>query len=493
MTFVANSQSVTEADAIAVGKNWLLAIDNSQTYSDPIVISNTTLEIGETPTFYIVNFKSGAFVIVPTTKLVKPILSYSTKSTMNTGEITYAIDDFLNSYNDAINIHIATNTPMDASIAEEWYQLMNGTYSCSGGSSMYPSLLNHYNTSRWAGWSPHLECLDELNAIQGANSWDKNRNNCVPIAMAQLMRFYRHPFSGSGSHSYSISGGYASGQTISSNFDDRTYDYDLMPYQTQNHGPADGFPADGVDANGAPYWLDAEAWMQFYPYCFENANNINEAPENSEIGKLVLDAGISVGMSWFGVGTGGSPATWGNEMVNHFNYSFSSSDYVVSTNGMTAFKNALRASLDAEHPALAAGYGPGTGHAFIIDGYECGDYFHCNTGHGGGAFYYFFTADANGNYQLTAYTHQIRCALNITPNCNLPYDLSLPSTTYVNGDAEAEQVNNILSTGAGSTVLIQPGADIFFIGGQRVEILGELEVELGGELYINVENCEGPN
>ena len=181
MTFVANGQSVTEADAITVGKNWLSAIDNSQTYSDPIVISNTTLAIGEKPTFYIVNFESGAFVIVPTTKLVKPILSYSTESTMNTGEITYAIDDFLNSYNDAINIHIETNTSMNAIVAEEWYQLMTGTYSCSGGSSPYQSLLNHYNTSRWAGWSPHLECLDELNTIQGTNNWDKNANNCVPI------------------------------------------------------------------------------------------------------------------------------------------------------------------------------------------------------------------------------------------------------------------------------------------------------------------------
>lgn len=447
--------------------------DRSYTNVDVIISDTPDVTIGEQVTVYVLNFIEGGFAIVPATSLVIPVLAYNHQYASERNLLKGGAEYFMRAYNEAITMHIIQNQAMEEA-ANQWENLMvNGIASCSGQSTLYPSLLEHYHTSRWASWDEVHNCVTPFQQQVAAFDATHVENTCVSVSMSQICKFYRHPFVGTGTENYSqYDPNISNYLNIGDDFSQYALNYDLMPYATGKQGPADGDPND---------------WSSYYPACSD---------ERNEIGYLSWVTGVASRMNWPNVGTYGNSATWANDLVDHFGYTWNqTTDYVTKTSGEIPFKNAIRNSLMNEHPVLMTGFSNTGGHCFLFSGFECNNYFYSSHGLGGNSdgFYYLFLPDQNGNYMSMLYYNYVDAATNIRPLCNLPSYYQIPATTYPNGTIKVEQaLIDLKVAGNGSAVTAQNGSELFFIGGNTVELLPGTEVLLGGKLHVLIENCNGP-
>lgn len=486
----AQKTAVTEAEARAVASSWLKTMDKEQDYKVKDILTNLDYKIGEGLTFYVVRYDNPAFVIVPATKLVRPILAYSTKggagNSFKEGE-THGAFYLLSSYNRAIEIHKSTETYMETA-QNEW----NGrSVACTGANSNYggAALLEHYHTSRWMGRSEIFNCMTEFNNWTTYNR-PRGYNTCVPNALSQIIKYYRHPYQGS-----TIIPAYVSNAAI--NHQTHIYDYEIMPFKSGSWGTTGGF---GINPNPAgpngPFAL-------FYPYCGDGTiTNRDDAPTMSQMGQLFFNAGSAAQMRWF-YGSLNASGNWATGIANSFDYNFHSAHsictqqtfhYIVLGNTVlsdSGFKGKIRRSIMKERPVLFAGFTrtSGGGHAFLLDGFQCDDFFHASLGFSGeyDGYYYLFTADSTGTYNKLSYQYGQSAAVELHPNCNLVPDITINNKTYTSQELEQAQ-NNITA----SNTTVQTGAKTFMIGGNSVELTSNVEVVLGAELFINIETCGVP-
>lgn len=487
---IGQSTTVSETEASTVASNWLNTIDDSQSYTIQDVLTNLDYDIGEDLTFYVVRYSNPAFVIVPATKFVRPILAYSTNGgvgdSFNEGE-THGAFYLFSSYNRAIEIHQSTETYM--SVAQtQW----NTGATCTGANSNHggAALLEHYHTSRWMARDEIFNCMTEFNSWPNPNQRTRGYNTCVPTALSQIIKYFQHPYQGN-----TIIPSYSHNAAI--NHQTHLYDYEIMPFKSGNWGIAGGYGQNpNLGGSNGPFDL-------YYPYCGDGTITTREdAPTMSQMGQLIFNAGSSSEMSWF-YGTANSfSGTWATKMSTHFDYNFSSNNSIATQAtyyniplGNTIlsesdFKNKLRLSILNERPVLFGGFtNSGGGHAFLLDGFQCDDFFHVALGFSGeyDGYYYIFTADANGTYGQLSYQYGQSAAVDIHPNCNLTIDITINNQTYTSEELEQAQ-NNITANNA----TIQTGAKTFMIGGNSVELTSDVEVQLGGELFINIETCGVP-
>ncbi len=476
---------VTEDEAITIATNWLNTQDNSQSYNLHDVLTNLDYNIGDDVTFYVLRYDNPAFVIVPSSKFVRPILAYSTRNYMGDsfqeGETNGAFY-LLSSYNRAVEIHKNTEIYMDLAQAQ-W----NAGPTCQGSNSNYggAALLEHYHTSRWIGRDQAFNCMSEFTSWPNNHNRTRGYNTCVPVALSQIIKYYRHPYQG-----VNTIPSYQYNAPI--NHQNQIYDYEIMPFKSGNWGPTDGY------AHSHPL-----AFALYYPYCGDGTiTNRDDAPTMSGMGQLLFNAGSSAEMNWF-LGTYYASGIWATKMSNSFGYNFLANNSICtqasfcsitlgnSVLSESAFKNKLRNSILNERPVLFAGFtGSCTGgHAFLLDGFQCDDFFHTALGFSGeyDGYYYIFTADANGNYHQLSYQYGQSAAVEIYPDCNLVSNINVNNRTYT--AQELEQAQNNISV---SNVTVQTGAKTFMIGGTSVDLTSNIEVELGAELFINIETCGIP-
>lgn len=486
----AQGTAVTEAEARTVASNWLNTMDDNQSYTIQDVLTNLDYNIGEDLTFYVIRYDNPAFVIVPATKFVRPILAYSTNGGVgdgfNEGE-THGAFYLFSSYNRAIEIHKSTESYMDVA-QNQW--AVGPT--CTGANSNYggAALLEHYHTSRWIGRDQAFNCMTEFNSWPNPNNRTRGYNSCVPTAISQIIKYYRHPYQGSTTIPSYLYNASINHQTY-------IYDYDIMPFKSGNWGTAGGYgPNPNPAGPNGPFDL-------YYPYCNDGTiTNRADAPTMSQMGQLIFNAGSSSEMQWFYGTVNTFAGTWATKMSNSFDYNFLSANSIstqASFGGHSLantvlssgdFKQKLRSSISNERPVLFGGFtNTGSGHAFLLDGFQCDDFFHASLGFSGeyDAYYYIFTADANGNYNHLHYQHGQSAAVEIHPNCNLVSDITINNKTYTSQELEQAQ-NNITASNA----TVQTGAKTFMIGGNSVELTSDFEVELGAELFINIETCGVP-
>lgn len=484
----AQTTVVTETEALTVALNWLNTMDDSQSYNIQDVLTNLDYEIGEDLTFYVIRYDNPAFVIVPATKFVRPILAYSTSSAVGDGfkeGETHGALYLLSSYNRAIEIHKSTETYME--LAQSQWSL---SPTCSGVNSNYggAALLEHYHTSRWVGRNQAFNCMTEFDNWSNPNQHQRAYNTCVPTAFSQIIKYFRHPYQGANTiPSYSFNSNTAN----AINHQNYIYDYEIMPFKAGNWGAVDGYP---INPDGS--WPTG-AFSLYYPYCGDGTiTNREDAPTISEMGRLLFNVGSSVQMRWFD-GTYNSANAWASPMANNFDYNHISSNTISTTLNYNhtllseaVFKDKLRVSILNERPVLfRGGTTPYGAHAFLLDGFQCDDFFHVALGYSGeyDGYYYIFTADSSGNYGQLVYQYIQSVVVELHPNCNLVPDITINNKTYSSQELEQAQ-NNITASNA----TIQAGSKTFMIGGNSVELTANVEVVLGAELFINIETCGVP-
>jgi hypothetical protein len=415
---------------------------------------------------YVFNFVIGGFVIVPADDNTFPVLAYSYDNQINMDSNNPILRDWLAYYSDMIKFN-SKEKPVQK-IKNKWLEIDEGI-SLKSIQTTVPSLFETAQSSRWAYWKPYFN-----QAPPAQTQFNEGNNGCVPIAVSQIMKYFKYPLIGTGTGSGYNNNTYFT-QQINSFFD-----YDLMPFRLT--------------------------------YCGNGTNNCNEGSFNiipgvtqanlDEVGKIQYNAGLAVQMWWLGMGNPPNPGTYGStnnwvsEMADHFYYTpptssdyWDSSEITASTSG---FKTGLRNSLNSGYPAFFRYQSnpDGNGHVVVIDGYENDNYFHFAMGCGGAtdAYYYLFSSDNDGVHlpRPSINLWGLNACLNIHPNCPPTQNKTVSNKVISNGNSELIQSGLDLMI---DHVTIQSGGRAVLRADHAIVISNDFEVALGGEILMVCKPC----
>jgi hypothetical protein len=344
------SKPVDEETAKLVGQNFLTSRATSASFKNGTSLelsyastsksSNPLANIKSTTYFYVFNVTNGdGYVIVSADDNTTPILGYSDEVDFNPNNIPINAQKWLESYKNEIRYIIQNNISSTNDLIKDWEQLVSGkvTNNSLGKKRAVSPLIQ----TKW-DQSPYYNALCPYD--NSAN--ERTVSGCVATAMAQVMKFWNYPATGTGSHSYN----HSKYGTLSANFGSTTYNWSSMPNQVTS--------------------------------------------SNSAVATLMYHCGVSVDMNYDiasngGSGayviTSGSPITHCSEYAfkNYFGYKSSLQGIKRSSYTQTQWILLLKTELDAGRPILHDGFGSGGGHAFVCDGYDNNNFFHFNWGWGG--------------------------------------------------------------------------------------------------------------
>ena len=346
----ASARPVDEATARTVASHFFASQYNfpSESLRPQIAYAASPLRDGKgtTPSFYVVNFNNDGFVIVAGDDRVQPILAFSDEGAFVAENMPEHIRFFLDGYSDDIQ-HIIDNQQYAAeTILQQWKALLSGDIPAhKDGDVVVGPLLGN---NRWNQTKYYNDlCPEDAsgNAAYGGHA----ALGCGALVMGQVMRYWRFPATGNGSHSYSCSYG-----TLSANFGATTYHYEKMPDQLT----ASNHPDSCVEA----------------------------------VATLLYHCGVAVNMNYGPAASVCNSNRIVSALSNYFRYPATVQYIERGSLSSTAWLNYLKGELDEGAPFMYGGSGSYGGHVWTCDGYRDDNYFHFNWGWGG---------QQNGFYALT--------------------------------------------------------------------------------------------
>ncbi len=314
--------------------------------------------------FYVLNDSvSRSFVIVAADKASRPVLGYSRGGLYDPGKVPPALKAWLESRKNEIGRLKRALSPSPPSA--EWEALLAETepqINTSGGAvpggedSLYSS-----HPTPWSAQSLEAIAFTAAAEASGASfpavgplvqtTWDQTCyynascpadaggpcghavTGCVATAMAQVMKYWNYPATGTGSNSY-IHPTYG---TLSADFGSTVYRWNDMP--------------------------------------------VSLSSDNTAVATLLYHCGVAVHMYY---GASSSAAILSPDaLVTNFGYSPDGRYVFREDYSDTEWTALMKSELNSLRPVLYRGSGPAGGHAFILDGFEGDDYFHINWGWGG--------------------------------------------------------------------------------------------------------------
>ena len=410
-------KQIDENTARTVGQNFLITKPNaSASYRTAkfqmVYKSNLSTNSSNTTFFYVFNVATNGFVIVAGDDTVTPILGYSTEGNFDSNSIPQNVAKWLEGYKNEIRTIVEQNIQPSIDIKENWKRLRNGDK--INTTSQYRS---DVTSKIMLGVAPLIRTeWDQspfYNALcpTDAQANQKTVTGCVATAMAQIMKYWNYPVTGSGNHSYN----HDKYGKISANFANTTYQWSAMSSRITS--------------------------------------------SNNAVATLMYHCGVSVDMNYGPALSGAAGATSVQPaLVKYFGYQNSNialrSNYTESQ-----WINLLKSELDAGRPMYYEGTGNGSGHAFVCDGYDANNYFHFNWG---------WSGNSDGNYIISAlnpidlgtgagngqYNSNQKIVKGIQPPTSaITYNLSLnnnltPSTATISYGSPFSVSTNIKNSGA---------------------------------------------
>jgi len=347
MLGTAYTKPVNETTACSVASRFYAAKFNRrfETLSPTVVYTAAALRGGNTPSFYVVNFSSEGFVIVAGDDRVQPILAFSDEGEFVTENIPAHISFFLDGYNECIQ-HIVDNHENDEDTQLQWEKLLSESPLVpKDGDVIVGPLLGDNKWNQTKFYNDLCPADATGNVAYGGHA----AVGCGALVMGQVMRYWRFPTTGNGSHSYSSNYG-----TLSVNFGTTTYHYENMLDELT----AADHPDSCVDA----------------------------------IATLLYHCGVSVNMRYGPSASVSNSNKIVSALSRYFRYPATIQYIERGSLSSTVWLNYLKGELDDGAPFMYGGSGNYGGHVWTCDGYRDDDYFHFNWGWGG---------QQNGYYALT--------------------------------------------------------------------------------------------
>jgi hypothetical protein len=359
LSCLAFGKEIDENTAQQVGRSFLTNSTNSPALKSTVSlkiayraggksVSSTSLKASTY--YYVFNVDSKGFVIVAGDDDVTPILGYSDETHFDPDHIPENVAKWLEGYKSEVRRIIENHVKATPEITEAWTRLRNGQgYSTRATEKSVTPLVQ----TKW-NQSPYYNDLCPYDNAAG----ELTVTGCVATAMAQIMKYWNYPESGTGFHSYN----HAQYGTLSANFGNDTYQWSSMP------------------------------------------NEVNSA--NSSVATLMYDIGVSVDMNYGPGSSGGSGAyviSAQSPVVNcseyalktYFSYKPTMQGIARENYSTSDWLSLLKTEFDASRPVLYAGFGSGGGHCFVADGYDNNNYIHFNWGWAGAYDGYFEVSALN--------------------------------------------------------------------------------------------------
>jgi hypothetical protein len=368
-----NAKQVDSTLAKTVAVNFLNTIEsNPNITSDKAIIlrvESFTLEQENIsvsyPSCYLINCGIPGFVIVSGDDNITPILGYSDQAILDINNLPPSFIKWMETYEKQISFIVFNKIEGSQDIVDTWnqYKYSNAASIDRRAGAVAPLLKTSWDQSPYYNDQCPYDYTLNKRSITG----------CVATAMAQVMKFWAYPTSGSGTHSYN----HSNYGTLSANFGSTTYDWGLMP------------------------------------------NKATSA--NSSVAILMSHAGISVDMNYSPTGSSATTLAVHSTKANSAEYALKTYfDYSTTLSGKEK-KNyseanwigLLKTDLEAGQPIIYRGSGNDGGHCFVCDGFNTSNYFHFNWGWGGSANGYFMVSALNP--QSSSFTQSQGAIIGISP------------------------------------------------------------------------------
>jgi hypothetical protein len=392
--------------------------------------------------FYLFNVIEGGFVAVSADDVVLPVLAYSDEGAVKTNNMNISIKKWFQGYSNQIRHAIVNKLETTEEIKTQWAELLVGNQLLTRRRSVSPLLTTKWDQSPYYNDLCPYDRTEKKYAITG----------CVATAMAQVLKYWTYPQTGTDNHSYN----HSKYGTISSSFGSHTYNYSNMPTKVNS--------------------------------------------TNNDVAQLMYDCGVSVEMGYSVSSSGAyvissrSPITHCTEyaLKTYFGYPSTLSGKQRLNYSDVNWINLLKTDLDAGQPLIYAGFGGGSGHCFVADGYDNNNYFHFNWGWGGSWDGYFQINALNpggvGSGGGTgSYNSGQQAIIGVRPpSSTLKYDLTLntsmtisPSSINYGGafSVSANFTNNSITTFSGDY-----GAAVFDDNDNFIDFI---EIKTGYTLQSN--------
>ena len=363
-----------------LGGKFMMA--NHRSASSALVLAHTETTENGLNVCYVFNCQPKGFVVVAADDRMKPILAYSTESSFDLVAAEEGPRVFFDAYRCDLQTAIDSHLEQAPEIAAQWRLLAeNGRLSERGNRTVGPLC-----TSTWHQTQLYNDqCPEDPEGYNG-----HVKSGCVANAMAQIMRYWEWPKSGVGSHSYYCWGyGTTSYGTLSANFAEADYRYELMP--------------DFLDYTSPQYQVDAVALLEYH-------------------------AGVSAEMDYGPNASGAYSPDAINAFKQYFRYSNNVSFVDRDDYTDPQWMEMMAGEIDNGRPMYFSAYsytkdGTRGGHAFVCDGYDENDFFHFNWGWQGFDNGFYSVNAMNLTHHQYNYNHNI--SLNLEPNADY-YDQPMP-------------------------------------------------------------------
>lgn len=276
----------------------------------------------------------GGFVLVAADDAARPILGYSTSSTIDPANLPLPLAEWLALYQHQIEAARAAGAKAVATDAAEWHRLERGITRPFAKDGVGPLL-----TTLWDQQEPYNE-LCPYGTVTG----------CAATAQAQMMKYWNFPPFGQGAYSYDL----PNYGRQSADFAHTLLDWDNMPDQPTAYSP----DVQRIAVATLMYVCGVGLEMQY---------NVS-----------------SIGSS--AAGLAGVPGIHSidNSLKDYFHYS-QDMQVITKSQGFTdaTWRAALIEELDRHHPIVYTGSATQGGHGFVCDGYDSRQYMHFNFGWSG--------------------------------------------------------------------------------------------------------------
>jgi hypothetical protein len=323
------AKPVNEEKAKEVAFNFLRKNTNSTvlnqakflnlTYSINATVNNN---INVQTILYVFNIDNTGFIIISGDDIVFPVLGYSDESIFVSENLHSNIKKWLENYKNEILFAIENKIKATDEINKAW-SLVDINKKQTNNSTFTTNAVNPLIQTEW-NQAPYYNALSPGGSVTG----------CVATAMAQIMKFWNYPATGNGFHLYN----HAQYGTLSANFGNTTYQWNLMP-------------------------------------------NSVLSPNNA-VATLMYHCGVSVDMNYSPQSSNAAGAIKVSPALNnYFGYQNTSVSERANFTDLN-WINLLKTELDQGRPMYYEGTGGGSGHAFVCDGYN-NNFFHFNWGWGG--------------------------------------------------------------------------------------------------------------
>ncbi|MCU0468417.1 MAG: thiol protease/hemagglutinin PrtT [Arcicella sp.] len=294
--------------------------------------------------YYVFNVENdGGFVIVAGDDASYPIIGYGTQGRFEIENQPSNLKGWMQWYEQQLIEIKDKSLKADKDIENTWNDILSGK--------------SQPKSARVTAVAPLLQTTWDQNPYYNDlcpydnDARENSVTGCTATAMAQIMKYWNHPYQGRG-----IGGFYANG--INKSFViNNVYDWSNMPKELS--------------------WYSSSG-------------------QKNAIAKLMIDCGASINTTYnsaqkqYGGGSSANPDNLPNAYIKNFSYSSSVKIIKKSDYSIADWETILRNELINKRPIQYQGFykNIGTnsqygGHSFVIDGYDGSSYFHVNWGWGG--------------------------------------------------------------------------------------------------------------